>query len=60
MNTIKKILTFIFEPLRAFANRNIAEKTSTFFSKNKWMIYVVSFLITLVVLVITYVLEISW
>jgi hypothetical protein len=60
MKTIKKILTFIFEPLRAFANRNLAEKTAAFFSKNKWMIYLVSFLITLVVLFITYVLEISW
>lgn len=60
MKIIKKILTLIFEPLRAFANRNIAEKTSSFFNKNKWMIYVVSFLITLAVLFITYILNISW
>ncbi len=60
MKTLKRILTLIFEPLRAFANRNLAEKTSSFFSKNKWMIYVVSFLITLFVLFITYVLEVSW
>lgn len=60
MKTLKRILTLIFEPLRAFANRNLAEKTSSFFNKNKWMIYVVSFLITLLVLFITYVLKVSW
>lgn len=60
MKTIKSILTFIFEPLRAFANRNIAEKVSTYFSKNKWMIYVVSFIITLLIILITYVLEVTW
>jgi t-SNARE complex subunit (syntaxin) len=60
MKTLKKILTLLFEPLKAFANRNLAEKTSAFFYKNKWMIYVVSFIITMLVLVITYVLSISW
>ena len=60
MKTLKRILTLVFEPLRAFANRNLAEKTSSFFNKNKWMIYVVSFLITLIILFITYVLEVSW
>ena len=60
MKTLKRILTLVFEPLRTFANRNLAEKTSSFFNKNKWMIYVVSFLITLIILFITYVLEVSW
>lgn len=60
MKLLKKILTLIFEPLKALANRNIAEKTSSYFNKNRWMIYVVSFLITLVVLFVTYILKISW
>lgn len=60
MKTLKKILTLIFEPLKALSNRNIAEKTSSYFNKNKWMIYVVSFLITLLVLFITYILKVSW
>jgi hypothetical protein len=60
MKTIKNILTFIFEPLKAFANRNLAEKVSTYFNKNKWMIYVVSFMITILIILITYVLEVTW
>lgn len=60
MKIFKTILTFIFEPLKAFANRNLAEKTSAYFNKNKWMIYVVSFIITLLIIVITYVLEVTW
>lgn len=60
MKTLKTILTFIFEPLKAFANRNLAEKTSTFFNKNKWMIYVVSLIFTLLIIIITYVLEVTW
>lgn len=60
MKTLKKILTLIFEPLKALSNRNIAEKTSSYFNKNKWMIYVVSFLITLLVLFVTYILKVSW
>jgi hypothetical protein len=60
MKVIKTILTFIFEPLKAFANRNLAEKTSAFFNKNKWMIYVVSLIFTLLILFITYVSEVTW
>ncbi len=60
MKLLKKILTFIFEPLKAFANRNLAEKTSNYFNKNKWMIYVLSFVLTALILFITYALKISW
>ncbi len=60
MRLFKKILTFIFEPLKAFANRNIAEKISSFFFKNKWMIYVLSAIITLLILTITYILNVNW
>lgn len=60
MKILKKILTFIFEPLKTLSNRNIAEKTSSYFNKNKWMIYVVSFLITFIVLFVTYFLKVTW
>jgi hypothetical protein len=51
----KKLLNIILEPLKAFANRNFAEKTAIYFSKNKWMIYVLSFLLTVLMLVLFYV-----
>jgi len=58
---LKKFLTLIFEPLKAFSNRNIAEKTATYFNKNKWLAYVVSIVITLAILVIKYVIpNIAW
>lgn len=57
MQTIKKILTLLFEPLKAFSNRNVAEKVSKFFMDHKWMIYVVSFLLTLLILFLTYILQ---
>jgi len=51
---LKKLLTLIFEPLRAFANRNLAEKTSMFFQKNKWMTYVLSVVITVIIILMFY------
>lgn len=57
MQTIKKILTLLFEPLKAFSNRNVAEKVSKFFIEHRWMIYVVSFLITMLILFTTYILQ---
>jgi hypothetical protein len=51
----KKLLNIILEPLKAFANRNFAEKTAIYFSKNKWMIYVLSFILTMLMLVLFYV-----
>ena len=60
MRYMKKILTLIFEPLKAFANRNLAEKISSFFFKQKWMIYVLSLIITVLILVITYILNVNW
>ncbi len=52
---IKKLLTFIFEPLRAFSNRNFAEKLSLFYQKNKWISVFLALLITLVIVFFTYV-----
>lgn len=52
---IKKLLTLIFEPLRAFSNRNFAEKLSAFYAKNKWISVFLALLITLVVVFFAYV-----
>ncbi|MDY0075242.1 MAG: hypothetical protein WC992_04320 [Acholeplasmataceae bacterium] len=60
MKILRKIITLIFEPLKALSNRNIAEKTSSYFAKNKWMVYVLAFVITMAILFITYVLNVSW
>jgi len=58
---LKKFLTLVFEPLKAFSNRNIAEKTSNYFNKNKWLAYVISFLITLAIMLFKYVIPgLAW
>ena len=51
---LKKIWTLLFEPLKAFANRNLAEKVSNYFSKNKWMTYVIALIFTLIIIFIGY------
>jgi hypothetical protein len=51
----KKLLNILLEPLKAFANRNFAEKTAVYFSKNKWMIYVLSVIVTIIMLALFYV-----
>lgn len=51
----KKLLNIFLEPLKAFANRNFAEKTAIYFAKNKWMIHVISVLVTLIMLALFYV-----
>ncbi|MBU1142035.1 MAG: hypothetical protein KKH92_00150 [Firmicutes bacterium] len=51
---IKKILTLLFEPLKAFANRNLAEKISIYFNKNKWMTYVIALIFTLIIIFLGY------
>ncbi|MDI6452155.1 hypothetical protein [Peloplasma aerotolerans] len=58
---MKRIMNIFLEPLKAFANRNFAEKVSIYFSKNKWFTYVVSVIITLIILFFAYVLpNIAW
>jgi membrane-bound acyltransferase YfiQ involved in biofilm formation len=51
---IKKIWTLFFEPLKAFANRNLAEKVSTYFNKNKWMTYIIALIFTLIIIFLGY------
>ncbi len=58
---IKKLLLFIFEPIRALSNRQFAEKAEGFFAKNKWAIYVLSLWITLLIVFLVYIFPyLSW
>jgi hypothetical protein len=58
---IKKILKLIIEPLNYLANRKFAEKTSLYFSKNKWVAYVVAFAFTIIILILMYIIpNLAW
>lgn len=53
---LKKILLLFVQPLKFFASRNFAEKTAIYFSKHRYMIYVLSFAITLFMIFLAYIL----
>ena len=53
---MKKVLLAIFQPLKFFAGRQFAEKVSIYFTKHKAMLYVLSFVITLAIIFIVYIL----
>lgn len=53
---MKKILNLIFEPLKAISNRNFAEKLSVFYSKNRWLSFVLAFIITAIMIFLVYIL----
>lgn len=53
---IKKIILSLLEPLKALSNRSFAEKAAQFFEKQKWATYVLSFLLTTIILFLVYVL----
>jgi len=58
---IRKLFKLIIEPLNYLANRKFAEKTSVYFSKNKWVSYVVALFFTLIILVLMYVIpNLAW
>jgi len=61
MKIIKKFLTFIIEPLNFLANRKLAEKTSVYFAKNKWVSYVVALVFTILILLLMYLIpNLAW
>lgn len=58
---IRKLFKLIIEPLNYLANRKFAEKTSVYFSKNKWVSYVVALFFTLIILVLMYIIpNLAW
>lgn len=54
MKFFEKLFQFLIEPIKTITNRNLAEKTSMFFSKHKGAIYVLSFLLTALIIYINY------
>ncbi|HHW79183.1 MAG TPA: hypothetical protein GX742_00095 [Acholeplasmataceae bacterium] len=50
----KKIITAIFEPFKLFSSKGISEGTSNFFTKHPYAIYIVTFLISALVIYFTY------
>ncbi|MDX9691717.1 MAG: hypothetical protein RBT45_04615 [Acholeplasmataceae bacterium] len=52
---MKKILLLFVQPFKFFASRNFAEKTAIYFSKHRYMIYVLSLVITLFMIFLIYI-----
>lgn len=44
---MKKILHFIIEPIKFIGSRTFSNKVVAFFDRNKWLIYVIAFLVAL-------------
>lgn len=55
---MKKILSFFLEPIKAFSNRQVAEKTANYYHKHPWIAYVIALIITVVLILLNYVLDI--
>jgi len=53
---MKKVLMLFIQPLKFFASRNFAEKTAIYFSKHRYMVYVLSLVITLLIIFLAYIL----
>lgn len=51
---MKKILTAIFEPLKAISSKNISEFLWNLFNKNMYLVYILAFLTTGLIIYITY------
>lgn len=52
---MKKILDFILQPFNYLSGKQGAEKISVFISKNKYLVYVISFVITLAIIFFMYI-----
>ena len=52
---MKVIIKFLFEPIRYLGSRGFAEMVVKFFDRHEWLIYVVAFIITLVIMFMIYV-----
>lgn len=54
MKVIKKILLYLVEPFNEFGSRGFSEKTSKYVRENNFIIYLVAFLLTIIIIGITY------
>lgn len=51
---MKKIIELIFQPFKFFASKNIAESISNFLGKRPYLQYILTTLITLIVIFLKY------
>lgn len=51
---LKKIFSFILEPLKIFSHRGLSEKISSFLTKHPYIVYIGSLLIVIVVVFFSY------
>mgnify|MGYP001082650600 CR=1 FL=1 len=49
-----KWIKYLIQPFRLVSHRNISEQVSRFFQRNPFVIYIVSFLLTLIIVYFVY------
>lgn len=52
---IKKIIHFLFEPVRFLGSRDLSDKIVQLFDRHKWLVFVVAFVISFVAIFVKYV-----
>lgn len=52
---MKTLIKFLIEPIRYLGSRGFAEMVVKFFDRHEWLIYVVAFMITLIIVFLIYV-----
>lgn len=54
MDMIKQIIWFFIEPFRSIGSKGVSEVLSEFLNKYKFVVYILAFLTTLIVISIKY------
>lgn len=54
MKIIKNIFGMIFQPLKALSNNKLSNNITKFFSKRNYLIYIIAFFITLLLVITKY------
>lgn len=54
MNFFKRLFSIIFEPLKLSGSRNFAESLAKFFTHKGFVVYILSFVLTLAIFLIIY------
>ena len=52
---MKKILHFFIEPIKFVGSRSFSNKVVSFFDRNKWLVYVLAFLIAVAAIFFKYI-----
>lgn len=51
----KKIIHFLFEPVRFLGSRDLSDKIVQFFDRHKWLYFVVALIISLAAVFVKYI-----